>query len=228
MIVQEMQVYYGQRASEYDSSMGYDDPSVIEGLHPVIRALKKIAKRKRVLELACGPCFWTGQISDDADSITATDYNETTLEQARKKELPWQRITLEQADAYDLRSISGDFDMVMAVDWFAHVPKSRIPGFLSGITQRVPEGSSIVFIDQLAVSGSFSGKFDEEGNHLQERSLAGGKRFRVIKHFFSDEEFHEWLEPHTVNISIRRFPECRRILVHAKTKHCAPDCGGTI
>lgn len=140
MIIHEMQNYYGLRAGEYDSSMGYDDPEVMERHQPVISELRKIAVNRKVLEIACGPCFWTQQIADLANRITATDFNQSTLEEARKKDLPWDRVSLKQADAYALDSITGDFDMVLAVDWFAHVPKSRIPDFLSGVIRRLPDG----------------------------------------------------------------------------------------
>lgn len=215
-----MQKYYGLRAGQYDASMGYDDPEVIGRHQPVISELRRIAVDRKVLELACGPCFWTEQISDVAESITATDFNESTLEEARKKNLEWNRISLLQADAYDLGSIPGDFNMVMAVDWFAHVPKSRIEEFLSGVIRRIPDGSPLVFIDQTPASGSWTGEIDDEGNHIQKRVLASGESFRVIKHFFSDEEILMYLSRHTSDLTIKRFPECRRILVHAIAERC--------
>ena len=218
-----MQAYYGQRAVEYDSSMGYDNPDVVDGLRPIITELQEIAEGREVLELACGPCFWTQQITRSAKSIVATDFNETTLKQAQKKNLPGGRVSLQQADAYNLDSTLGHFDMVMAVDWFAHVPKSRIKEFLIGVTRRVPKGSRLVFIDQLPGPHSLSGRFDEEGNHIQERRLKGGKTFRVIKNFFSDEELAEWLSPHVLNLTIKRFQECRRISVCGITKQSKQD-----
>jgi ubiquinone/menaquinone biosynthesis C-methylase UbiE len=218
MIIQEMQNYYGLRAGEYDASMGYDNPEVSERHQLVISELRKIATNRNVLELACGPCFWTQQIADVAARITATDFNESTLEEARKKNLPSDRVSLQQADAYDLDTITGDFNMVLAVDWFAHVPKSRIADFLAGVIRRLPDGSPLVLIDQTPGSGSWTGETDDRGNHIQERVLASGERFRVIKHFFSDEEIHEHLEPHIRDLTIRRFPDCRRILVHGITK----------
>ncbi len=108
--------------------------------------------------------------------------------------------------------------MVMAVDWFAHVPKSRIPEFLAGVVRRVPGGSPVVLIDQLPGAHSYTGVHDKAGNHLQERALKDGTKFRVIKHFFTDVELQQWFEPHTSELTIERFPECRRILVHGVTK----------
>jgi cyclopropane fatty-acyl-phospholipid synthase-like methyltransferase len=217
-IIEEMQGYYHLRAEVYDASMGYDNPEAVDRHAEVIAELRRIATGRSVLELACGPCFWTQQIADVAQRITATDFNESALAEARKKSLPWERVTLLQADAYHPGTIPGDFDMVLAVDWFAHVPKSEIPQFLDGLASRVPEGSHVVFIDQTPGENSLTGLIDEEGNHYQERILTGDRKFRVIKHFFSDEEYHACVGARLRGLSIRIFPACRRILVHGISK----------
>lgn len=212
LYIQEMQSYYDQRAAGYDASMGYDDPNIVERLQRLIATLKNLVAGRQVLELACGPCFWTQQVAASAKSILATDFNESTLEQAKAKNLPWDRVSLQQADAYELNTVAGQFDAVLAVDWFAHIPKSRIPGFLSGVTERVTEGSLLLLLDQLPGPRSLTNQFDEDGNHIQERSLAGVRTFKVIKHFFSDREQKRWLSPYVSDIKIQHFPECRRVL----------------
>ncbi len=82
MLVEEMQRYYGRRAPLYDASMGYDSGQTVEGLVPVIDLLKSLMQDRRVLEIGCGPCFWTGFVSESATSILATDFNESTLDQS--------------------------------------------------------------------------------------------------------------------------------------------------
>ena len=78
-IVEEMQKYYGKRAPVYDASMGYDSPQTVERLAPVIDLIKDLLRGRSVLEIACGPCFWTHQVSSTVNSIIATDYNASTL-----------------------------------------------------------------------------------------------------------------------------------------------------
>lgn len=51
-----------------------------------------------------------------------------------------------------------------------------------------------------------------EGNHLQERELPDGSRYRVIKHFFADRDYQQILAPGGTQISIQRFPEQRRVV----------------
>ncbi len=213
MIVEEMQTYYGKRAPEYDASMGYDDPEKTALLRPVISEIKFILRGCTVLEIACGPCFWTEQIAGCVKSIKATDYNPATLVEAAQKQLPWEKVTLEQADAYRVNEIAGDFDSIFAVDWFAHVPLERMVDFVKQLIDRVPAGSPIIFVDQTPGPKSLTDAFDQNGNHIQTRSIANGTSFRVVKHFFTDQQLTEIFDPFDGDLSINRFPECRRLVV---------------
>jgi ubiquinone/menaquinone biosynthesis C-methylase UbiE len=218
MIIEEMQRYYGQRASVYDSSMGYDDEAKVRFLLPIIERVRSAMRGRQVLEIACGPGFWTQFAAETAVSVTATDYNPSTLDEARKKGLPLDRVSLLQADAYRLDLSPGVFDAILAVDWLAHVPLSRMEGFLAGAVRRVRSGSPIVFVDQLAGAHSVTGVFDDEGNPIQERRLSDGSTFRVIKHFLSDAQIEALFSGFAGDLSIQRFSECRRVMVMFVTR----------
>jgi 2-polyprenyl-3-methyl-5-hydroxy-6-metoxy-1,4-benzoquinol methylase len=211
--VEEMQEYYRRRAGVYDASMGYEDPETVERLAPVIDVIRRLLQERAVLEIACGPCFWTSQITSVAKSVLATDYNAATLAVARHKPLDWAKVTLQVADAYNLPSFPMTFEAAMAVDWFAHVPRSRFHEFLRGVHGKLAPGSTVVFCDQSPGAHSLTELRDMEGNHLQERALPDGSRYRVIKHFMTDEEFRSILLLYSAEIRINRFPECRRVVV---------------
>lgn len=211
--VEEMQEYYGKRAGLYDASMGYDDPRTVERLAPVIDLMRRLLQGRSVLEIACGPCFWTHQVSSVTKSILATDFNASTLERARRKPLDWNKVTLQVADAYSLPTFPLAFDSCMAVDWFAHVPRSRFHEFLRGAHGKLTGDAVVVFCDQIAGSHSQTDLRDAEGNHLQERTLPDGSLYRVIKHFLTDDEFRSILSPYSTDIRIDRFPDCRRVVV---------------
>ena len=215
MSIDQMQSYYHKRAAEYDVSMGYDNPENIEKLKSVISEMKKLVEGKNVLELACGPGFWTSQISQTAKFVVATDYNQSTLDQALLKKMSINKVCFRQADAYNLDTVEGDFDMLVAVDWFAHVPLSKMNSFLKGVNQRLVKGSKVLFLDQLPGPHSLTKQFDQEGNHIQLRKLVNGEKFNVIKHFLSDEEYTKLFNDHFVDLSIMRSPETKRILVTA-------------
>ena len=67
-IIDEMQLYYNQRATIYDQSRGYDDPSILVPLQPVIDHIGCELKNLNVFEVACGTGFWTQQICHFARS----------------------------------------------------------------------------------------------------------------------------------------------------------------
>lgn len=207
-----MQAYYDRRADWYDASMGYDDPKVVQSLEPVIEAVREPMRDRSVLEIACGPGFWTERVAPIARSILATDYNESTLAMARRKPIDSARVTFARADAYDLSSLPATFTGAFAVDWLAHVPKSRMPHFLAGLHARLTPGSSVVLCDQTPGPTSITDLSDAEGNHVQERELRNGARYRVIKHFFSDAEFAAFFDG-TAQLIIKRFAEQRRVVV---------------
>lgn len=217
-IVEQMQTYYGKRAPVYDRSMGYDNPETVESLAPVIGRVQDLLRGRHVLEIACGPGFWTGIVSEVAESVLATDYNASTLDQARSKPLDWAKVSLQAVDAYDLARVSGCFDAAFAVDWFAHVPKSRFHPFLEGLHGRLRRGATVVFCDQLSPHHGIEGLHDEEGNHIQMRRLQDGSRYPVVKHYLSDEELRDILHPYASEIRIVRFPEILRLVVSYVTK----------
>lgn len=212
-LVAEMQDYYRRRAAVYDASMKYDLAETVQQLRPVIRLLQAQMVGKRTLEIACGPGFWTNFVSKTAVSILATDYNQTTLDQARQKPLNWQKIRLKTADAYNLTPLAETFEAAYAVDWFAHVPRSRIHHFLTSLHGQLEAEATVVFVDQLPGAHSVTDNFDDEGNHLQMRTLSDGSTYRVIKHFMDDAEISDIFSRYSRQIEISRFPDIRRIVV---------------
>jgi 2-polyprenyl-3-methyl-5-hydroxy-6-metoxy-1,4-benzoquinol methylase len=212
-LVVEMQAYYDRRASWYDSSMRYDDADVVRSLEPIFEDLRSEMRDRTALEIACGPGFWTQRVAESASSILATDYNESTLAEARRKRIDASRVTFVRADAYELAQVGRGFTGAFAVDWLAHVPASRLRPFLEGLHARLSPDARVAFCDQTPGPSSITGIRDAEGNHLQERTLRDGSRYRVIKHFLSDTEYRELLSPFTDHVTIRRYPDQRRVLV---------------
>ena len=216
-MIEEMQEYYGKRAAIYDASMGYDNPDTVAMLRPVIDHICDAVTGRQVLELACGPCFWTQFTSLVARSVVACDINESTLTQAGHKDLPWDKVSLRLADAYGLTGIEGPFTAAMAVDWLAHVPYSSMHRFLDGLHMVLNAGARIIFCDELPRSDSVTGEFDAEGNLIMMRQLPNGSQYRVIKHYMTDDEIRGIFQRYDEHVQITRFPDCRRLTVSYST-----------
>jgi len=211
--VAEMQRYYERRAPIYDHSMGYDDEDRIASLKPVTEFLSHAFASRTVLEIACGPAFWTAWYGGAAHRVVATDFNASMLREAMKRRGLAGHVSLLATDAYALPFGRRRFDAVFAGDWLAHVPMKRMADFLDGLHATVVPGSRVVFLDQSPGSHSIQ-DFDDEGNHVQTRSLPDGSTYRVIKHFFSDAEIESVLGAYARGpVAIARHPEIRRVVV---------------
>jgi len=216
-LVAEMQRYYERRAPIYDHSMGYDDPDRVSALRPVTYPLAEAFASRTVLEIACGPGFWTGRYCDGARRVVVTDFNATMLREAKKKDRVAREVRMLAADAYALPFGGRQFDAAFASDWLAHVPMNRMATFLDGMHGTLVQGSRVVFVDQSPGGHSIQG-FDDEGNHVQTRSLPDGSTYRVIKHFLSDIEIGSILGDYARGpIEVSRHPELRRVVVSYTT-----------
>lgn len=216
-LIEEMQRYYERRAPIYDHSMGYDDVERVAALKPVTDLVSEAFASRTVLEIACGPGFWTGWYGGVARGVVATDFNATMLREARRKKALARGVSLLAADAYALPFGGRPFDAALAGDWLAHVPMKRMADFLDGLHATLLPGSRVVFIDQSPGSHSIQA-FDDEGNHVQTRSLPDGSTYRVIKHFLSDTEIESVVGAYARGrVVISRFPEIRRVVVSYET-----------
>jgi SAM-dependent methyltransferase len=199
--IKEMERYYAERATWYDASMHYDEPQVLERMAPIVETVRKFADGQDILEVACGPGFWTQIMSATARSIVAVDLNNETLVEARKKTFPPGKVTLLPADAYNLAPVPGKFSAGFAFDWFSHVPLSKIPHFFRSFHSRLGSGARVLLIDSTKneKSNKTFSRVDGEGNFIQSRRMLDPQtqtvvgRREIIKNFPSETQLREYV-----------------------------------
>jgi len=175
--------YYARRAEEYEQI--YQKPERQAKLALLKAYLVKLLAGRDVLEVACGTGYWSAHLAPFTRSILATDAAGEVLDVARAKAYPPRRVRFEQADAYTLEALTGAFIAGFAGFWWSHVPKARLPGFLSTFHGKLQPGARVVFVDNQYVEGSNTplSATDSDSNTYQDRSLADGSRHRVLKNF---------------------------------------------
>jgi ubiquinone/menaquinone biosynthesis C-methylase UbiE len=142
--------YYSRLAPRYESKKGVGVPLAAEVQQHWSLLLKRFRPElegKDVLELACGPGTWTHRLAPLVKSIVATDINERTLVEARKKSYPEGRVRFVVASAHDVSALDGDFDAGFAKDWCSHVPKETMCTFLQSFHARLLPGARVVMAD---------------------------------------------------------------------------------
>lgn len=185
--------YYSSRAAEYERV--YRKPERQADLSTLRSVVRTYFAGARVLEIACGTGYWTEVIAPVASFIVATDKSPEVLKFARAKGLPSNRVKFEEADAFDIGAVEGDFDSCFAGFWWSHVPRGRLEGFLLQLHQRLGDGARVMFLDNRYVEGSSTpiARIDGEGNTYQRRRLEDGSEYEVLKNFPSAIEIKERL-----------------------------------
>jgi SAM-dependent methyltransferase len=182
-VVYEMQAYYAQRATYYERV--YARPERQSDLRAMEAKVRQEFAARRVLEIACGTCWWTPHGAALAESWLATDINPETFAVAATKLLP---ACVEHAvvDAYALDGLEGRvFDAAFAGCWWSHVPLQDLHRWLGRLHSHLEPGALVVFLDN-SFSQTISTPIshaDERGNTYQQRILDDGSTHTILKNF---------------------------------------------
>jgi ubiquinone/menaquinone biosynthesis C-methylase UbiE len=199
-----MKQYYAERAKEHDKVyLKAERQDDIKKLH---KYLKEAFSGLNVLETACGTGYWTKTISEAANSILSTDYNNEVLEIAKSREYHISNVSFIQDDAYLLSKVNKKHSAGFAGFFWSHIPLIRIEDFLAVFHSKLEPGAKVVFIDNSFVDGSSTpiSRTDEDGNTYQIRKLDNGKEFKILKNFPTETYLKKLLIKYSDDINIKK------------------------
>lgn len=198
-----MQEYYNRRAREYEAVYRRDDPIRQGELVEMETAIQNAMHGKRVLEVACGTGYWTERAVKTAEHITAIDAAPETLEIARAKKLPSDKVDFSLGDAYRLDG-TGTFDAGFAMFWFSHVPKARIEEFLQGFHVTLEKGSTVFMAENMLQEGVGGELIRKQGieDTFKRRTLADGSVHEVLKNYYDRSELEALLSPFATDLRV--------------------------
>ncbi len=194
-----MQAYYASRAPEYDRV--YQKPERQDDLRAMERWLPTVFAGKDLLEVACGTGYWTQFLAPVAKRIVAVDAAPETMAIARSR-VASPRVTFVEGDAYRVDAIAKGHDAGFAGFWISHVPRSRRLPFLHAFHRALRPGARVVMMDNREVAGSTTpiAFTDEAGDSFQDRRLADGSTYRVLKNFPGEAELRALLRDLTTGL----------------------------
>ena len=196
-----MAAYYAKRAQEYERI--YAKPERQTDLRAMEAWVSRAFQDRRVLEVACGTCWWTPLGARDSLSWLATDLNPETLAIARHKAMPAGKVRFAQADAYTWEGLDQTgFTGAFAGFWWSHVPLERLSPWLASLHAHLERGARVVFLDNRFVPGSSTpiARRDPQGNTWQQRRLDDGSVHDVLKNFPTRDEAVHQLGPNVRDV----------------------------
>lgn len=205
--------YYRARAPEYDDwwlRTGRFEPSDDfghrweAGKAELDDALRTFRPAGTVLEIAAGTGNLTVGLlaSEHVDRVTAVDSAAEALAIADAKVSGDPKVTFVHADIFEWQAPER-YDNVVFGFWLSHVPPSRFERFWTLVDSALAPGGRVFFIDNAVpveqaaaadgreVSTPWSKTWLDHG--VSERTLADGRRFRIVKRGWSPQELEDEL-----------------------------------
>ncbi|MDF1543488.1 MAG: class I SAM-dependent methyltransferase [bacterium] len=200
---EELIQYYCQRAPEYEQIYYRDMPERRREIDDEIARLQELCKDKSVLDIPCGTGYWTAIMQDSADQIVAADLSREMLAEASGR-IRNEKVSLVQADINKPPFATGAFDLVALGFWLSHHPRQHFVTLFESLKRLIkPAGKIWMIENNPPAEGDRPESFgsDKHGNNFKERFLDSGKRFVIMKNYFSEEEIRELL---SANFRIER------------------------
>jgi demethylmenaquinone methyltransferase/2-methoxy-6-polyprenyl-1,4-benzoquinol methylase len=194
-ILQEQIDYYRARAQEYDASLqpmeAPQDEIVEQESRDFAEALAKVSALppvENILELAGGTGIWTEQLVKQGQSITVVDASPEMLAINREK-VGDPRVEYVCADLFTWKP-ERTYDRVFFAFWLSHVPPDKLDAFLDTARDAVRLGGQAVIVDQ---SGATPEELTVTSGIQQERTLADGRQFTIVKVYYDPVVIQEKL-----------------------------------
>jgi demethylmenaquinone methyltransferase/2-methoxy-6-polyprenyl-1,4-benzoquinol methylase len=205
-LVTEIAEYYDSLAKGYHRQFGYDKEYDTEEYKEICNLIADVFTSREVLEIACGTGYWTGKIAKVAKSVMATDLNSSMLTEAKKNLSCYSNISFTEADAYSLKKITSFFSGAISVLWWCHVPKKKIPIFLSVLHSKLKPGARVLHICQLEDSDSENHTMDQNGDAIAQRK-SEERIYRIVKNIPTEHYLREILGHVARDVKYSRYPD---------------------
>jgi SAM-dependent methyltransferase len=138
-LLDEQAAYYRAIAAEYGHYLD------LPGGEELTAALEAFRPAGSVLELACGPGVWTGQLLRHAANVTAVDASPEMLAIAATR-AGSERVQFIQADLFAWEP-DRRYDVVFFGFWLSHVPPWRFESFWSLVADCLKPQGRVFFAD---------------------------------------------------------------------------------
>ena len=171
-LLDEQVAYYRALAAEYE-----DHTLALADGDELTAALDAFRPTGSVLELACGPGTWTGQLLRHATEVTAVDASPEMLAIASARHSN-DRVRFIQADIFSWEP-DRRYDVVFFGFWLSHVPLERFEPFWSLVADCLEPAGRVFFVDDAYRTSDEL--VEGESSSIIRRRVNDGTAYRAVK-----------------------------------------------
>lgn len=203
-----MNIYDRARAREYEKVYGRADALRQSELLHLREAMTALFRGKTVLEVACGTGYWTQFLATVVSHVVAVDACRKVLQVAKEKSLDSDKVTFWHGDGYRLDAVPGHFNGGVANFWFSHVPKARVPEFLTHFHARLNHGAAVFMADNVYTEGVGGELVTKKGdtNTYKVRIWENGRSYEVLKNYYGKDALRSIFDPYCYDSPDFRWP----------------------
>jgi SAM-dependent methyltransferase len=196
-LIAEQIAYYRNRALDYDQTSRPPGDSLANYGNELFAALDRFRPAGDILEIASGTGTWTTRLLRHASHVTALDASSEMHQQAAAKVNHDRRVRFVLADVFSWRPDT-EYDVVCFANWLSHVPPTRFDLFWTTVSDSLRPSGRVFVVDELRDAWRYDDLFHEEfaaeaDAPVVHRSLQDGRRFRVVKVFWDQQELESRL-----------------------------------
>jgi hypothetical protein len=187
--------YYEARAPEYDDWYlrrgRYERGPIHDAawnaeLDAAGRWLDGLPISGQIVELAAGTGWWSPLLAGKGE-LSIYDAAEAPLDRARDRLLAHGlRAHIHTRDAW--AEPDRTVDALFTGFWLSHIPRERLPDFLSIARRWLRDGGTFAFIDSLPDPQSGAADHPTPDSDRSIRRLDDGREFEIVKVYYAPEE----------------------------------------
>ena len=168
--------------------------------------IPQMVRDKEVLEIATGPGLLAKHVAPSAKRMTATDYSEGMIAEARKGDCP-PNLTFEVADGTALPYEADSFDAVIISNALHIIPEPE---------KALNEIDRVLKKDGILIAPNFVNHKGGLGSRIWSGILKiAGIRF---EHQWSGQEYLDWLDRHGWQVTFSREMAARISMMYTECK----------
>lgn len=206
-LVQEMLLYYDERAEEYDD--------VYRGAGPAIRRYADQYQQNTAevceiiagfgyghsIDIACGTGFWAPHYARNCERLTFVDQSAGMLAECKKRIESLGLISVSrfvQGNVFDVVLEPATYDCAMVGFLLSHFTSEQEDAFFHKLEQILKPSAQVMIVDSYWSKRRKTGGKKREGE--QKRTLNDGRVFAIYKKYFDKADIEAILARHQFRV----------------------------